>query len=98
VLDILKNDLKNMRLSEKDLECVKKKLKGALSIELESLGSKVARNFKEIFYYERYRTPEEVLNNIMSVKLDDVNDMMKEFLEPENLILTILGGVNHVHW
>ncbi|MCD6277490.1 insulinase family protein [candidate division WOR-3 bacterium] len=98
VLDILKNDLKNMRISENDLECVKKKLKGALSIELESLGSKVARNFKEIFYYERYRTPEEVLNNIMSVKLDDVNDMMKELLKPDNLILTVLGGVNHVHW
>lgn len=71
------NAVKENGVTEKELLKVKEQLKGNLMLSLESTNSRMSRNGKNELLLKRHRTLDEIVEEINSVSLEQVNTLAK---------------------
>ena len=88
--DILK-DLRGNGISEKDLEFAKNNLRGNFLVSL-----RTSRDLCDFFFDEMRIginiSPQEYVENISKVKLEEVNKLASTILDENNISLIVIGG------
>jgi predicted Zn-dependent peptidase len=73
---------------------VKNQIKGSLVLSLESSNSHMSRLARQEIYFGRYHSMDDIIKNVESVALDQVQQLAQQLFTPENLSLTILGPLS----
>jgi len=73
---------------------VKNQIKGSLVLSLESSNSHMSRLARQEIYFGRYHSMDDIIKNVESVALDQVQHLAQQLFTPENLSLTILGPLS----
>ncbi|MEW6363669.1 MAG: pitrilysin family protein [Acidobacteriota bacterium] len=83
-------------IDQEELDDSKAHLKGGLMLGLESSSARMASLALNELYFGRQFTPEEVLESIERVTLDQMVDLARRLFRTEDTSLVILGGKNDI--
>lgn len=86
--------IKNKGVSKKELEDAKTHIRGALTLSLEDSSTQANWYAKGALFYDRIKTPEEVLAEIDAVTNEDIQMVAKKVFRPEEMRVAIIGDVN----
>ncbi|HWQ89831.1 MAG TPA: pitrilysin family protein [Desulfitobacteriaceae bacterium] len=78
-------------ISALELERTKAQIKGSLYLGLESVSSRMSRLGKTELSYDRVITPEEVVQKVEKVTLEDVQRVVRQLWQREKISMTMLG-------
>ncbi|MBI4698637.1 MAG: insulinase family protein [Nitrospirae bacterium] len=95
VIDIIVDQIRGLSdsISTEDLRRAKNQLKGNLMLALESTNSKMINIAKQEIYYGRYYSPEDIINAVEAVTLEDLKDLSKRLIDNRPFALTVYGPV-----
>ncbi|MBV8636709.1 MAG: insulinase family protein, partial [Candidatus Eremiobacteraeota bacterium] len=86
--------LRNVRISDAELQLAKEHIKGSLTLSLESTSSRMIRLGRNEFILGRHMTPEEIEERIDAVTAPEITEISKELFAEDQLGLCILGPVD----
>lgn len=89
------NTMKKKGVTATELERTKAQIKGSLYLGLESVSSRMSRLGKTELTYNRILTPEEVVEKLEKVTLDDVLRVMKRLWQADKISLAMIGPQGH---
>ena len=84
-------DLRDKKITEKELQKAKDYLKGVMSLSLDSSDNQASFYGMQELLEKNILTPEEKFKKIDEVSVDDINNIAKEIFVPEKLNLAIIG-------
>ncbi len=99
VIDIILEELDDVRqngISQDQLNKSFSQLKGSLFMGLETVNSRMNKLGRSLLIYDRVITPEENVEELSKVTVDDVKALAEELFRRENLQITVLGPVKEV--
>jgi predicted Zn-dependent peptidase len=76
-----------------ELASAKLHLKGSILLSLESTISRMSGIARQEYYFGRQYSPDEIIEHIDNVTLDDIQSVAATIVDPESLSLTLLGNV-----
>jgi predicted Zn-dependent peptidase len=94
VLDIILEELNDIRrggVTEEELTRSKEQLKGNFLMSLESVSTRMNRLGKSELYLGRVHTPEEIVEKLARVKVDQIAAVADQLFRPEKLSLASIG-------
>ncbi len=94
-IDLIIQELSSVCRSDVDaqeLEDSKTHLKGSLMLGLESSSARMANLAINEMYFGRQFTPDDILESINGVALDDVISMARRIFDTDKISLVVLGG------
>ncbi|HUA17425.1 MAG TPA: pitrilysin family protein [Bryobacteraceae bacterium] len=86
-------DLKENLVPEEELRRAKDHLKGSLMLGLESTSSRMGNLARQEMYFKRFFTLDEMLESIEAISAEQVRDIAREFFDPKNITLAMLGNL-----
>ncbi|MBI5408205.1 MAG: insulinase family protein [Nitrospirae bacterium] len=95
VISITVDEMRNLSTSitPDELRRAKDQLKGNLILALESTSSKMTNIAKQEIYYGKYFSPEEVIEKVESVTLENLKDLAHRLAGNNSFALTVYGPV-----
>jgi len=87
-------DLQKQGVGPAELQRVKNQLKGNLLLSLESVSTRMSRLGKSQLYLGKITPPEEIVRRIMAVTNDDIMELTRNLLKPEDFSLASVGPWN----
>jgi predicted Zn-dependent peptidase len=87
-------NLKREPVTEEELRRAKDHLKGSLMLSLESTGARMSNLARQEMYFGRFFTLDEILDSIESVTRESLQDLAREFFQPEQAAATVVGNLN----
>lgn len=99
VIDIILGELEDIRqngITKEELEKSFSQLKGSLFMGLETVNSRMNKLGRSLLAYDRVITPEENVNELAKVTLEDVKTLAEEMFQRDNLQITVLGSVENI--
>jgi predicted Zn-dependent peptidase len=97
-LNETKNLLCSLDFTTSQVATAKERLRGNIVISLESSGNRMERNVKEEICKGERSTISELLKKIEDVSMDEIDVIVKNYLKPDNFVLTVLGEEDNVSW
>jgi predicted Zn-dependent peptidase len=97
VLDMTIAEFRSMKespVSEEELLRAKNHLKGSLMLSLESTSSRMSNLARQELYFHRFYSLDEILASIEAVTREEVQSLAREFFEPDQIAVTVLGPLN----
>ncbi len=85
------NKLITEGVTEEELNRTKKLMKSSIFLGLESVMNRMSRLGKGMLMYDQITSPEEVMEKIYKVDLDQVNQYAAQRLQPEKVSLAAIG-------
>jgi predicted Zn-dependent peptidase len=76
-----------------ELASAKLHLKGSILLSLESTISRMSGIARQEYYFGRQYTPDEIIQHIDDVTLEDIQQVAHTIVDPSSLSLTLLGNV-----
>jgi predicted Zn-dependent peptidase len=86
-------DLKNKKITEKELQKAKDYLKGITSLSLDSSDSQASFYGAQELLEKNILTPEEKFKKIDAVSVNDIKKIAEDIFVPEKLNLAVIGPV-----
>lgn len=96
VLDLTLAEMKKIRqegATADELAFAKLHLKGSILLSLESTVSRMSGIARQEYYFGRQYSPDEIIEHIDAVTLDDITSVARTIVDPDTLSLTLLGDV-----
>jgi len=99
---VLDSTLEEMRKIKRDgatddeLASAKLHLKGSILLSLESTTSRMSGIARQEYYFGRQYGPDEIIEHIDAVTLEDIQSVAATIVDPESLSLTMLGNLKKV--
>jgi len=96
VLDSTLDEMRKFRnegATAEELADAKLHLKGSILLSLESTTSRMSGIARQEYYFGRQYSPDEIIEHIDAVTLDDIQAVAQTIVDPESLSLTLLGNV-----
>ena len=96
VLDLTLAEMRKIKTegaTADELASAKLHLKGSILLSLESTVSRMSGIARQEYYFGRQYSPDEIIEHIDAVTLDDIREVAKAIVDPESLSLTMLGNV-----
>ncbi|MGA2418155.1 MAG: pitrilysin family protein [Candidatus Staskawiczbacteria bacterium] len=84
-------NLKDKKITEKELQKAKDYLKGAMSLSLDSSDSQASFYGMQELLEKEMLTPEEKFKKIDEVSVDDIKTIAENIFQPEKLNLAVIG-------
>jgi predicted Zn-dependent peptidase len=75
------------------LRRAKDNLKGSFMLGLESTSSRMGNLARQDLYFQRFFTLDEMLESIEAVTAEQVQQIAREFFNPKNITLAVLGNL-----
>ena len=100
VIDIILEELEDVRqngITQNELDKSFSQLKGSLYMGLETVNSRMNKLGRSLLIYDRVITPEENVDDLSKVTVEDVKALAGDMFRRENLQITVLGPVNEVN-
>lgn len=88
--------LKESPVDADELRRAKDQLKGNLLLSLESSGSRMSNLARQQMYFNHFFGPNEILERVEAVEVDDLQTMAQTLFDPERIALTMLGRLDGV--
>jgi predicted Zn-dependent peptidase len=88
--------LKDELIGEEELRRAKDHLKGSLMLSLESTSSRMSNLARQELYFDRFMSPDEMLDHIEVVTRQEVQNIAQEFFTTENIALAMLGRLSGI--
>ena len=88
--------IKNGNIKEAEFNRAKQQIKGNFILSLESTSSRMSAIGRRELLYNEILYPDEIIESINNVKIDDVLDVAKELFNIDNLSITFAGNL-HKH-
>lgn len=76
-----------------ELDAAKLHLKGSILLSLESTVSRMSGIARQEYYFGRQFSPDEIIQHIDAVTLDDIHKVAQTIVDPDSLSLTLLGNL-----
>jgi len=76
-----------------ELAAAKLHLKGSILLSLESTVSRMSGIARQEFYFGRQFTPDDIIEAIDKVSLEDLQQVAETIVDPDSLSLTLLGNL-----
>jgi len=86
--------LKDEPLSEPELRRAKDHLKGATLLSLEGTSSRMNSLARYHLYFNRQFTPQELIEKLERVTVEQVQEIARDFFAPERLAASVVGNLN----
>src|SRR5579863_1181498 len=86
-------ELKDNLVPAEELRRAKDNLKGSFMLGLESTSSRMANLARQDLYFQRFFTLDEMLESIEAVTAEQVQQIAREFFNPKNITLAVLGNL-----
>ena len=83
--------MKQEPVAEDELRRAKDHLKGSLLLSLESSGARMSNLARQEMYFKRFFTVKELQTSVEAVTREDVQQIAREFFQPEKIAVTVLG-------
>ena len=99
VIDIILEELEDVRqngITQDELDKSFSQLKGSLYMGLETVNSRMNKLGRSLLMYDRVITPEENVDDLSKVTVEDVKALAGDKFCRENLQITVLGPVEDV--
>lgn len=96
VLDITLEEMRQIKregATAEELAAAKLHLKGSILLSLESTTSRMSGIARQEYYFGRQFSPDEIIEHIDAVTLDDIRHVGETVVDPESLSLTLIGNV-----
>jgi predicted Zn-dependent peptidase len=96
VLNITLEEMRKIRrenATPDELAAAKLHLKGSILLSLESTVSRMSGIARQEYYFGRQFSPDEIIEHIDAVTLDDLQRVADTIVDPESLSLTMLGNL-----
>ena len=87
-------NIKNGNISQEEFLRAKQQIKGNYILSLESTSSRMSAIGRRELLYNEIIYPEEVIESINNVKMEDVLEIAGELFKIENLSITFTGNLN----
>ena len=97
LVDVVVNEIRRLThepVPADELRRAKDHLKGSLMLNLESTSSRMSHHARQEIYRDRADSLDEMLAQIESVSIDDVQRLATTFFSGRDLAVTVLGAVN----
>jgi predicted Zn-dependent peptidase len=94
VLRLVAEEFHNMAsepVTADELRRSKDQIKGSLLLSLESSGTRMSSLARQEMYFGRFFTLEEMLAALEAVTREDVQQIAKEFFQPQKIAVTVIG-------
>ena len=88
-------DIRQKGITAEELERTKAQIKGSLYLGLESVSSRMSRLGKTELTYNRVLSPEEVVEKLEKVTLEDVLHLIRRLWQKEKISIMTLGPSGH---
>jgi len=88
--------LKELPVEADELRRAKDQLKGNLLLSLESSGSRMSSLARQQMYFDHFFGPQEILDSVEAVQVEDLQAMAQSLFDPERVALTMLGRLDGV--
>jgi predicted Zn-dependent peptidase len=85
--------IRNEGVTAEELADAKLHLKGSILLSLESTTSRMSGIARQEYYFGRQYTPDDIIEHIDAVTLDDLQRVAHTVVDPDSLSLTMLGNV-----
>jgi len=86
-------ELKENLVPAEELRRAKDNLKGSFMLGLESTSSRMGTLARQDLYFQRFFTLDEMLESIEAVSAEQVQQIAREFFNPKNITLAVLGNL-----
>ena len=86
-------ELKENLVPAEELRRAKDNLKGNFMLGLESTSSRMGNLARQDLYFQRFFTLDEMLASIEAVTAEQVQQIAREFFNPKNITLAVLGNL-----
>lgn len=86
-------NIKNDGATEEELRAAKLHLKGSILLALESTVSRMSGLARQEYYFGRQFSPDEIIEHIDAVTLEDIRHVAETIVDAESLSLTLLGNL-----
>jgi predicted Zn-dependent peptidase len=86
-------ELKENLVPAEELRRAKDNLKGSFMLGLESTSSRMGNLARQDLYFQRFFTLDEMLESIEAVTAEQVQKIAREFFNPKNITLAVLGNL-----
>ena len=96
VLNITLEEMRKIRrenATPDELAAAKLHLKGSILLSLESTVSRMSGIARQEYYFGRQFSPDEIIEHIDAVTLDDLQQVADTIVDPGSLSLTLLGNL-----
>ena len=96
VLDLTLEEMRKIKsdgATKDELAAAKLHLKGSILLSLESTVSRMSGMARQEYYFGRQFTPDEIIEHIDAVSLDDIQRVATTIVDPSSLSLTLLGNL-----
>jgi len=96
VIDSIVTEFREMKenlVPDEELRRAKDNLKGSFMLGLESTSSRMANLARQDLYFGRFFTLDEMLESIEAVTAEQVRQIAREFFNPKNITLAVLGNL-----
>jgi predicted Zn-dependent peptidase len=86
-------DLKENLVPAEELRRAKDHLKGSFMLGLESTSSRMGNLARQELYFKRFFSLDDMVASIEKVTAEDVQKVAREFFDPKNITLAMLGNL-----
>ncbi|MGA7614191.1 MAG: pitrilysin family protein [Thermoanaerobaculia bacterium] len=96
VLQLTLNEMREIRnsgITAEELDAAKRHLKGSVLLSLESTVSRMSGLARQEYYFGRQFTPDDMIEHVNAVTLEDVQRVAQTVVDPESVSLTLLGNL-----
>jgi predicted Zn-dependent peptidase len=95
VIELILKELQGLKdtISDKELEHAKSQLKGNIILGLESTSSRMNNIARQEIYYGKYHSPKEIMNEIDSLQLGQLQELAENLITKDFLSLAVYGPV-----
>jgi predicted Zn-dependent peptidase len=87
-------ELKSEMIAADELRRAKDQLKGSLMLSLESSTSRMSNLARQEMYFKRFFSLDETINQIESVKAEEVAEMANFLFRADKIAVTVLGNLD----
>jgi predicted Zn-dependent peptidase len=87
-------NLKERPITTEELRRAKDHLKGSLMLSLESTSARMSNLARQEIYFRRFFTPDEIIAAIEAVTAEEVQQLARQFFQPEQIGVTVLGNLD----
>jgi predicted Zn-dependent peptidase len=96
VLELTLAELKKFKAegaTAEELAAAKLHLKGSILLSLESTTSRMSGIARQEYYFGRQYSPDEIIQHVDAVTLEDIQQAANTIVDPDSLSLTLLGNL-----
>lgn len=85
--------LKEKGITRKELQRARESIRASIILGLESRASKMRFNVNNELHYQREVTIEEIVDNVSSATIDDMDHLFQKYLDMDNMSVFLYGDI-----